>query len=63
MIVHFMAISFKCGGDYGNAGYKMLGVSNPEMCANQAILHSILYFPLFLSLPFYTNVCPPNIIF
>eukprot|EP01080_Neovahlkampfia_damariscottae_P003449 gene3449-6098_t len=55
-IVHFMAISFKCRKDYDAAGYKMLGVSDPEACANQAIVHSALYFPLFLSLPLYTNV-------
>jgi heme O synthase-like polyprenyltransferase len=53
-----MAISFKCSKDYDFAGYKMLSIQDHEMCANQAIIHSFLYFPLFLSLPYYNASIP-----
>ncbi|EFC48109.1 predicted protein [Naegleria gruberi] len=50
-ISHFMAISYKCRGDYGKAGYKMLSISNPEAAATQSLIHSLALFPICWALP------------
>ena len=50
-ISHFMAISYKCRGDYAKAGYKMLSISNPQAAATQSLLHSVALLPLCWALP------------
>jgi heme o synthase len=52
-ISHFMAISYKCKGDYEAAGYKMLVSSNPELSSFFALFHAILLFPLCWGLPYF----------
>lgn len=45
-ISHFMAIGYKCKGDYDKAGYKMLPIHQPKHAAIQSVVHAALLLPL-----------------
>lgn len=58
-IAHFMAIGYKCKGDYGKAGYKMLPIDQPRHAAIQTVAHAALLFPLCWYMgPWGFNVAP-----
>ena len=50
---HFNALSWSLRGDYSRAGYRMMSVTNPELCKRVALRYSIIMAPICTLAPMY----------
>lgn len=49
---HFNALSWNLRPDYSRAGYRMMSVTNPDLCKRVALRHSVVITALCLASPF-----------
>lgn len=49
---HFNALSWGLRGDYSRAGYRMMAVTNPDLCKRVALRYSIATIPICTLAPF-----------
>eukprot|EP00127_Corallochytrium_limacisporum_P004088 Clim_evm33s157 gene=Clim_evmTU33s157 len=55
---HFNALSWNLRQDYAQAGYRMMSITDPDLCRRTALRYSLACFPLSLALPA-LGVCNP----
>ena len=50
---HFNALSWGLRGDYSRAGYRMMAVTDPELCKRVALRYSIATIPICFLAPYF----------
>ena len=52
-MVHFNALSWNLKGDYTRGGYKMMAVSDPNLCRRVALRHCLALIPVCVMAPLF----------